>query len=511
MKVFLSLSLIMISLSGFGQGTQLLRQPAISSEYIVFVYANDLWRVGINGGDAVRLTSGEGYESLPHFSPDGSQIAFTAEYGGNIDVYVIPASGGSPKRLTWHPDGDYVQGWTPDGKVMFRSSREAYPTRLNRFYTVAVNGGMPEVLDIPRAAFGELSPDGSMAAYIPITFWDPEWRNYRGGQAMPVWIQDMKTGALTRAPQTTGERHLDPVWYDGKVFYISERDYAANIWSFDPQSKTEKQHTFHSQFDVKSLDAGPDGIVYEQGGYLHRLHPEDDRTEPLEIHVNGDMNFSRVRWEQVRPASVRNANISPTGKRAVFEYRGEIITVPKENGSARNLTNSPGAADRAPVWSPEGDRVAWFSDKSGEYQLVIADQFGEVQQTISFDKPTFYFEPVWAPGGGHIAFTDTDYRIWIANVATGKVSAVDADRYAHPNRSMNPVWSPDGKYIAYAKQLESHFKAIFAYSLDAGKAMQLTDGMADCISPVWDANGKYLYFLGSTDYGLNTGWLDMSS
>ena len=505
------LYLLLTGISGFAQGTQLLRQPTISEDYIVFVYANDLWRVGADGGDAVRLTSGEGYESLPHFSPDGKLIAFTAEYDGNTDVYVIPAEGGSPERLTWHPDGDFVQGWTPEGKVMFRSSREAYPTRLNRFYTVDVSGGMPEVMDIPRAAFGELSPDGTKAAYIPITFWDPEWRNYRGGQAMPVWIQDMKTKALTRTPQKTNERHLDPVWYNGRVFYISERDYAANIWSFDPETGTEQQHTFHRKFDVKSLDAGPEGIVYEQGGYLHRLDPGSNATRQLEIHVLGDMNFSRVRWEEVSPTSMRTANVSPTGKRAVFEYRGEIITVPREHGSVRNLTLSPGVADRAPVWSPEGDQIAWFSDKSGEYELVIADQYGAIQKTIAFEKPTFYFEPVWAPGGRHIAFTDTDYRIWIADVSAGTVKAADADRYAHPNRSMNPVWSPDGKYIAYAKQLESHFKAVFAYSIDQDKVIQLTDGMADCISPVWDAGGKYLYFLGSTDYGLNTGWLDMSS
>lgn len=512
MRRFLVLGLALAGLSSYAQGTRLLRQPTLSDDQIVFVYANDLWKVSANGGDAIRLTSDSGYESLPHFSPDGSQIAFTAEYGGNTDVYVIPAAGGSPVRLTWHPGGDFVQGWTPDGQVMFRSSREGRPTRLNRFYKVNPDGGgMPETIEIPRAAFGELSPDGSMAAYIPITFWDPEWRNYRGGQAMPVWVLDMNTKELTRAPQTTGERHLDPVWYRDKVYYISERDYAANIWSFDPKTGAEKQHTFHAQYDIKSLDAGPSGIVYEQGGYLHLLDPDNNETTQLEIHVNGDMNFSRPRWEQVRANGLQNANISPTGQRAVFEYRGEILTVPREEGSVRNLTNSPGVADRSPVWSPKGDKIAWFSDRSGEYELKIADQYGKVEKTITIPGATFYFEPVWAPGGKHLAFTDTDYNIWVVEVNSGSAKMVDADRYAHPNRSMNPVWSPDGKWIAYAKQLESHFKAVFAHQVDTGKTVQITDGMADCISPVWDANGMYLYFLASTDYGLNTGWLDMSS
>ncbi|WP_224484938.1 S41 family peptidase [Robertkochia aurantiaca] len=493
------------------QDTRLLREPTLSDTHIVFVHANDLWRVSRSGGEAVRLTSNEGHESLPHFSPDGKQIAFTAEYEGNTDVYLLPSEGGSPRRLTWHPAADYVQGWSPDGKILFRSNRKAHPTRLNKFYTVDTEGNFPEEVAIPRAAYGELSEDGSMIAYVPITFWDPEWRNYRGGQAMPIWIVDMETKELQRTPQPTGERHLDPVWYKGKVFYISERDYAANIWSYDPKTAEEKQHTFHTQFDVKSLDAGNNGIVYEQGGYLHFLDPDGERTEKLSITVRGDMNFSRPRWEEVKPADLSNANISPTGQRAIFEYRGEIISVPREKGSWRNLTNTPGIADRSPVWSPKGDKVAWFTDADGEYKLQIADQFGNREKLITLDNATFYFEPAWSPDGTYLAFTDTDYNIITVEVATGKQQIIATDRYAHPNRAMNPVWSPDSKWIAYSRQLESHFKAVFAHNIETGKTLQLTEGIADCITPVWDAGGKYLYFLGSTDYGLNSGWLDMSS
>ncbi|MBT8311422.1 MAG: protease, partial [Flavobacteriaceae bacterium] len=271
----------------FGQGTQLLRQPTLSNDAVVFVYANDLWKAPSAGGQAIRLTSNEGYELLPHFSADGSMIAFTAQYGGNLDVYVIPANGGEPKRLTWHSTGDFVQGWTPEGEVLFRSGREGRPTQTNKFYTVTPDGGFPKAVDIPRAAFGEISPDGKHIAYVPITFWDPEWRNYRGGQAMPVWIVDMQTKALQRTPQLSRERHLDPVWFNNKVFYLSERDYASNIWSYDPASGTEQQHTFHKKFDVKSLDAGPNSIVYEQGGYLHLLNPETNVSQQLEINVQG--------------------------------------------------------------------------------------------------------------------------------------------------------------------------------------------------------------------------------
>ena len=500
-----------LSLGLQAQGTQLLRQPTVSDSEIVFVYANDLWKTSVNGGSAIRLTSNEGYESLPHFSPDGSQIAFTAEYDGNTDVYVIPSEGGEPLRLTWHPGGDFVQGWTPEGKILFRSGRQGRPTQTNKLYSVSVQGSLPTPIDIPRAAFGELSPDGSHIAYVPITFWDPEWRNYRGGQAMPIWIVNMESKALIRTPQPTKERHLDPVWFQDEVFYISERDYASNIWSFNPVTKEEKQHTFHKQFDVKSLDSGGGLIVYEQGGYLHILNPEDETTKPLNITVNGDMNFSRERWESVTANGLRNPNLSPSAKRAVFEHRGEIISIPKENGTWRNLSNSPGTADRSPVWSPKGDKIAWFSDAGGEYGLVVSDQFGQKKKTYSLPNPTFYFQPDWSPDGKHIAYSDTHYNIWVINLGNGNTEKIGTDRYAHPNRTMNPVWSPDSQWIAYPKQLDSHFKALFAYNINTKETIQLTDGMADAISPVWEEEGKYLYFLASTDYGLQSGWLDMSS
>ncbi|MCC1484207.1 S41 family peptidase [Winogradskyella immobilis] len=499
------------TLCGFSQGTQLLRQPTIHGNDIVFVYANDLWKASINGGTAIRLTSDDGYESSPHFSNDGKTIAFTAQYDGNVDVYTIPSEGGEPKRLTYHPGGDFVQGWTPDGEILFRSGRESQPTMTSKFFTVSAKGGLPVALDIPRAAYGEISADGKHIAYTPITGWDAEWRNYRGGQAMPIWIVDLKTKELTRTTQPTKERHLDPIWLNGIVYFISERDYTANIWSFNPNTKEEKQITFHKKFDVKSLDASKDAIAYEQGGYLHVYKPNTGDTKQLNITVKGDLNFSRVRWENISGRNLSNPNVSPKGKRAVFEHRGEIFTVPKENGTWRNLTNSPGVADRNPIWSPKGDKIAWFSDKSGEYQLVIANQDGSNLQSIKLPNPTFYFVPDWSSDGKHIAYTDTHFNIWIANLETKKVTKVATDSYAHPNRSMNPVWSPDSKWIAYAKQQKSHFKAIFAYNIETKKTIQLTDPIADAITPVWDANGKYLYTLASTDYGLASGWLDMSS
>ncbi|MFN7116248.1 MAG: PDZ domain-containing protein [Saprospiraceae bacterium] len=494
------------------QGTQLLRQPTVSDQYIAFVYADDIWLVNREGGDAKRLTSFEGTESYPHFSPDGKMLAFTGQYDGNTDVFVIPTEGGEPKRLTWHPANDLVQGWTPDGKeVVFQSSREGVPTKIVKFYTVGLNGGLPKAMIMPQAAFGEISEDGKYAAYQPITFWDPEWRNYRGGQAMPIWILDLKSHALKRTPQADRERHTDPVWHDGKVYFLSERDYANNIWSFDPKNDRLQQITYHADFDVKSLDAGKDRIVYEQGGYLHLLDPKSNKAKQLVINVRGDFNWARPRWDDVRPTQLQNASLSPSGKRALFEHRGELFTVPKENGDWRNLTNTSGVADRYPTWSPDGQQIAWFADEGGEYQLVIADQYGLNKKKIAIPNPTFFFKPAWSPDGKMLAFTDTDYNLWYVNIVTNAVKKADTERYAHPDRSMNPVWSPDSKWIAYARLLDNQFKAIFVHNIETGKSTQLTDGLSDCKSPVWDESGKYLYFLASTDFGLNTGWLDMSS
>lgn len=513
-RVLNSFFLVLLGVvSAAGQGTMLLRQPTISADNIVFVYANDLWIVSKDGGDARRLTSNEGQESLPHFSPDGKWIAFTGQYDGNTDVYLIPVEGGQPQRLTWHPGVDNVTGWTPDGEsVLFASGRESVPTRESKIYKINKKGGMEEALEIPRAVAGEISDDGKYMAYQQIGFWDPEWRNYRGGQAKPIWIVDMKTLALKQTPQTDNERHTDPVWLNNVVYFLSERDYANNVWSYNPASNELKQQTFHSDFDVKSLDAGSGQIVYEQGGYLHILNAANGQSKKLTINVRGDFHWARERWEEVKPANLINASLSPTGQRALFQYRGEIFTAPKEKGDWRNISNNSSAADRYPTWSPDGKKIAWFSDASGEYQLMIADQEGlEKPRAISIANPTFFFFPAWSPDGKYIAFTDTDYNLWNVEVASGVSKKVDTERYAHPNRSLNPVWSPDSKWIAYARLQDNHYKTIKVYNVETGQSIQLTDDMADAISPVWDANGKYLYFLASTNYGLNTGWLDMSS
>jgi tricorn protease len=402
-------------------------------------------------------------------------------------------------------------GWTPDGaSILFQSGREGHPTASTKFFSVPVRGGLPEALPIPRANSGGISGDGRYVAYQEVGFWDPEWRNYRGGQAQPISVVSLETYER-ETPRWEGERQMSPVWMDGVVYYISERDWAANVWSWDPRSGEETQHTFHSDFDVKSLGAGDGVVVYEQGGFLHELDPAAGTARQLVINVAGDMTWSRPRWEEVPTAGLRDARLSPTGKRALFEYRGDLFTVPVEEGSWRNITRTAGVADRHAVWSPRGDKIAWFNDDGGEYALVIADQDGSNLRRIEIADPTFFFVPTWSPDGARLAFTDTDYRVLVLDLETEEVTHVDTDRFAHPERSMNPVWSPDSRWVAYSRRLDNQLRAVFVHDTQTGSTRQLTDGMADDISPVWDASGKYLYFLASTDFGLNTGWLDMTS
>ncbi len=490
--------------------TRLLRMPAVSAEHIAFVYANDIWIVGPNGGDARRLTAFQGAETEPHFSPDGNMVAFSGQYDGNTDVYVVPVSGGEPRRLTWHPGADLVRGWTTDGnRVVFASGRATAPVPYPQFWTIPLTGGMPEPMPIPRVHLGKFAPDGQRFVYQMIQPWESEWRNYRGGQNNPIRIIDLESLAVEKLPWE-GSNDNNPVWVGDRIFFLSDRDFAMNVWSYDLTTGQLDQRTFFSEFDAKNLEAGGGRLIFEMGGALHTLDPDGGEPQQLSITARGDFQWARPHWERVGD-QIRLGAISPTGKRAVFEARGEIFTVPAEKGDVRNLTRDAGAAERAPAWAPDGEHIAWFSDAGAEYQLVIADQYGENRRTIALPDPTFYYTPVWSPDSKHLAFGDANRDLWVVDVEAGSPTRIDNEGFAHPQRLIYPEWSPDSKWIAYTKRLESEYNAIFVYSLDSGESTQLTDGLSDSRSPAWDKSGKYLYFLASTNYGLNVGWLDLSS
>ncbi len=493
--------------------TRMLRSPTISATQIAFAYANNIWVVPRSGGTAQRVTSFQGATSSPHFSPDGRWLAFSAEYGGNTDVYVVPAAGGEPRRLTWHPAPDIVQGWTPDGKsIVFSSTRSSnLPSPEPRWYAVPVTGGDPIAMPMYRAYQGQISPDGAHIAYRMNDSWDEERRNYRGGQNRPIWILDSKTLAVDTIPRPNS-KEMFPVWSGNqKVYFLSDRDGVSNVWSYDMASKQLKQVTDFSDFDVKTLDADDDAMVFEQGGYVHELDPKTDHEHIVNIKVVGDFPWMMPQWKDVSH-SITSIALSPTGKRAAIEARGEIFTVPAEKGDVRNMTQSSGSAERNPAWSPDGKWISYFSDKSGEYELVIASADGsKPSRSIALPHPTHYYTPSWSPDGKDIVLQDTDLRLWVVDVATGKATDIGGDDFMVPDRSLDPVWSPDSRWIAYAKRLPSLYRAIFVYDVANGQTHQVTDGLADAKSPAWDASGKYLWFFASTDYGLQSGWLDMSS
>ena len=489
---------------------RLLRMPDVSAEMVAFVHAGDVWLADRDGGEARRLTTFDGFETAPKFSPDGRQVAFSGKYDGNVDVFVVGVEGGEPRRLTWHPGDDVVRGWTPDGsRVVFASGRETVPRSQPKLWTIGLQGGLPEALPLPRAAAGALSPDGKRLAYQLVEPWEAEWRNYRGGQAQPIRVVDLATLAETKLPWD-GSNDLAPVWLGGSIFFLSDRDLAMNVWAYDVATGAVSQRTRFKEFDCKSLGGGAGRLVFENGGRLYALDAAGGEPRPVTVTLEGDFPGARPHWEDVAKLIVDMA-ISPAGKRVAFEARGEIFTVPAEKGDVRNLTNSPGAADRAPAWSPDGRLLSWFSDESGEYALVIADQFGGNRRTVPLPNPTFYYTPRWSPDSKHLAFGDADRVLWVVDAAGGAPTRIDNEGFANPERLIAPVWSPDSRWIAYSKRLTSQFNAVFVYSLDTGKSTRITDGLADAVSPAWDAAGKYLAFLASTDYGLNVGWLDMSS
>jgi tricorn protease len=477
----------------------LVREPTVNRTHIVFSYAGDLWSVLRSGGDATRLTSGAGVENAPQFSPDGNTIAFTGEYDGNVDVFVIPANGGVPKRLTWHPAPDQVIGWSPDGKnVLFSSPRTAYSS-FNEMFTVPTDGGFEQRLPLPRGFEAAYSPDGKRLAYVPVRRAFTAWKRYRGGGTTRIWIADLADSKVEKVPRVNSNDFC-PMWVSDKVYFLSDRNGPVTLFSYDTRSKAVKELVSNKGLDLKSASAGPGAIVYEQFGSLHLLDLSSGKSVPVPVRINGDFPELRSRLVNVGKRLGKHA-ISPTGVRAVFAARGEIVTVPAEKGDARNVTNTPGVMERDPQWSPDGRSIAYLSEESGEYALHIRPQIsgGDVNRIPL--ETGYYMDPRWSPDSKKIALMDSKFRLWYVDLETKTQKQIDSDYYQITGGDLIPAWSPDSKWLAYEKVLKNHLKVIHMYSLDESKSTQITDGMSDARFPVFDKDGKYLYFTASTDVG----------
>jgi tricorn protease len=503
--------------------TRLLHSPAVSREHVAFLYAGDLWICDLDGRNVRRLTSDPGIELNPAFSPDGRTIAFSGQYdraspGFGVEaasVYTVPVTGGEPTRLTWHPGWDFVRGWTPDGKaVLFRSWREVVMASDTSFFTVPAAGGFPTRLPVPYGQKASLSPDGTRLAYTPL--WDPtiQWKNYRGGVHSRIWIARLKDLAVEEIPQPAGGcNDLDPRWMGDSIYFRSDRNGESNLFAYDTKTKTVRQLTHFEDFPVLNLDAGGGNVVFEQAGYLHRFDPATGRSERLRIGVAAELPETRTRFAR-GAKHVRAGHISPSGARAVFQFRGEIVTVPAAKGDARDITNTPGVHERFPVWSPDGKSIAYFSDEGGEYSLHVrpADGKGEAR-VYKLAGAGFYEAPAWSPDGRKIAYVDNSWTLYWLDLASGAVKKVASEPVygLADRRSLRAAWSPDSKWIAYALGNLSAYRTIYVHSLAKGESRAVTDGMSDATEPAFDASGKYLYFLASTDAGPANQWFNLSS
>jgi tricorn protease len=495
--------------------TRLLSQPAISSRNIAFLYAGDLWIAELDGKNARRLTSDIGTETNPAFSPDGKVLAFSAQYDGNTDVYTIPVTGGAPSRLTWHPSPDVVCGFSHDGRdVLFASPRNVFTGRYRQLFTVPASGGMPTQLPIPNGVQASFSPNGDYLAYTPLSDVTAQWKHYRGGTHSRIWIYRRENHAVEQVPQpATRCNDLDPHWLGSDVYFRSDRNGEYNLFRFDPRSKDVKQLTHYVDFPVGSLNAGDGKIIYEQAGYLHVYDLANGKDDKLTIGVPSDLVEARPRW--VKGAKyIRNASISPSGARAVFEFRGEIVTVPASKGDPHNLTETPGVHERSPSWSPDGKSIAYFSDEGGEYQLHVRPTSGkEKPKTYILQGAGFYEEPTWSPDSKKIAYIDNSQSLFWIDLESRKVSKIATEPQYAPSdlRRLRPAWSPDSRWIVYTLGNKAVYHTVYACNLATGASSPVTDGLSDAIDPVFDASGKYLYFLASIDAGPVNQWFAQSN
>jgi tricorn protease len=498
-----------------GVDARMLRYPDVSADRIAFVYAGDIWVAPKAGGTASRLSTPRGEEVFPRFSPDGQWIAFTGNYDGNADIYIVAANGGEVRRLTHHPAPDRMIDWFPDGKsILFASPMTSGTNRFFQLYRLSIEGGLPERLPVPYGEFGSVSDDGKQLAYLPLWMDFRTWKRYRGGSTSDIWLVDLARKTSRNLTPDKSDDSL-PMWHGSKVYFISDRDAAKrhNIWSVDTKSGGQpKQITKFDTLDVAFPAIGPQDLVFSLGPDLYRMDLASERAQKVEIDVVTDRATLKPHHQSVSD-NIFWAEISPSGKRAVFEARGEIFSVPAENGPTRNLTRSSGAAERNPAWSPDGKSIAYFSDRSGEYELTVtaADGSGE-ERKLSTLGPGFRYHIFWSPDSKKIVFVDQTMSINLFDVERKRVTRIDRDRFLFEGGLQGFVasWSADSRWVAYSRAADSRNTAIFLYDTTQSEAQQVTSGFYSDAVPTFDPDGKYLYYLSNRSFAPSYSDLDNS-
>jgi tricorn protease len=491
------------SATACGIDARMMRYPDVSGTQIAFVYAGDIWVAPKAGGPALRLSSPKGEESFPRFSPDGSQIAFSGNYDGNLDIYVVSAMGGLPKRLTYHGEPDRMLEWYPDGKsILFATSRTSEKDRFNQLYKISASGGLPQKLPVPYGEFGSISPDGKMLAYVPISVDFRTWKRYRGGMNPAIWLFDLETYAARNITGNDAANSL-PMWHGSTLYFLSDRDKnkRANIWAYDTKTEKLRQITQFEQFDIHFPNIGPQDIVFENGGRLYLLSLATEKYAEVHIQVLTDRATLKPRLEDVSGA-VHDPDVSPAGKRAVFEARGEIFTVPAEHGVVRNLTRSSGVAERYPSWSPDGKTIAYFSDRSGEYELTVRPADGSgAEQVLTKLGAGFRYRPFWSPDSKKLVFIDQAMRIHLYDLEKKEIAEISKQLWLYEGglERFKVNWSKDSRWLAYDQDLENRHSAIALYDTKEHQNHVVTSGYYDDDMPVFDPDGKYLFYRSGRD------------
>lgn len=485
----------------WGEEGCFLRSPDIHKDKIAFVYSGDIWIVPSKGGIARRLTTHIGEEWKPRFSPDGKWIAFSGEYDGNLDLYVIPVEGGEPKRLTFHPSSDGIVDWYPDGEhILFLSPRNSFIGRFNRLFKISPEGGFPAQLPLPEASLASLSSDGKKIAYnrLPSSY---HWREYKGGLASDIWLYNFDLNTIEQITKWEGI-DVAPMWAGDKIYFASERGGRVNIFFYDLRTKAIQRVTDYKDYDLHYPSIGPDAIVYEYGGYLYRLDLVTEATEKLTIELPGDRRFTRPSYKKVDKL-VRGLDISPSGKRVVFEARGDIFTVPEEKGDIRNITQTPGIRETYPAWSPDGKWIAYLSDRTEEYELYVCPQEGSGEEIqLTKNSESFPFPPKWSPDSKKLIYSDNKLRLFYIDVKKKRKVLVDSSEV---DEIRVYEWSPDSKWIGYVKEDENWYGSIYLYSLASKKVFRITKSFNDDDCFCFDPEGKYLYFVSSRTFEPYTG------
>jgi len=513
MNIRIILGLSLIAATQWAAAVNVQDTP-VHGDRIAFQYDNDLWLAARSGGTARRLTQSAGIEQWTRFSPDGKWLAFTADYGDNQDVYVMPGNGGEVRRLTWQPGPDIVRGFTPDGsRVLFESSEGHFSNRLRYLYTVPVGGGIPQRLPVPSGYKAAYSPDGKTLAYSPNAESFAQWKNYRGGTQSRIWLLDLASLAVTEVGKPQGgSNDTDPMWIGDTLYFNSDRNGEFNLFRYNGAGAEATALTRFDDFPVRTPAASADGrIVFEQGGYLHEFDVAAAASKRIVLSVISELAETRPRLASDMKW-VREAAGSPDLKRVAFNYRGEIVSVPAEKGDTRQFTRSPGSNDHSPAWSRDGAKIAWFSDRSGEYALYVAAQKDSSKaREYKLQGAGFYSAPVFSPDGNRLAFQDNSQSLWVIELGSGKQVRIASEPVYSPLDLMTASWSPDSRWLAYTVQASGLIRTVYAWSVESGKSLQLTDGLSEMDEPVFDPDGEFLYVLASTDAGPLKDWFSQIS